>query len=310
MTTPTRTRRKPRILVLEGLSDASSCIRQAGGVPVEVSPRDMEGVDEALAAKFDGLLLTGGGDVDPRLYGEKPHKQTYGVSETRDYTEWMALDRAAELGVPVFGICRGMQLMAVHNGGRLKQHVHGHRGTDHLVFAEEGTLFAKALGRPKRGMFISLHHQVVLRHGDGWRVCGRAPNGSIEAIESRDGRCLGVQFHPEYDFNRNEQSRKLFDWLVRAAAKNAGLARPRRAPKPVHVQPRKPQRSKRGVAPVITRWACGPCGVEFDKRQDRDDHMAWIHGDPQLALDELLIAELPEDHPEWVPGADPGGRWY
>jgi putative glutamine amidotransferase len=93
MSKPTNTRR-PRILVLEGLHGAASCVERAGGEAIVVSPRNVQAVDEALAVGFDGLLLTGGGDVDPRLYGEKPHKKVYGVSETRDYTEWWAFGHA------------------------------------------------------------------------------------------------------------------------------------------------------------------------------------------------------------------------
>lgn len=224
---PRLTNRKPRILVMEGLSGAATCVKRAGGEPITVNPRVIDDVDEALAGKFDGLLLTGGGDVDPRLYGEKPHKRVYGVSETRDYTEWMALDRAAELGVPVMGICRGHQLMTVHNGGALRQHLEGHRGMDHLVYGESGSRFRRIIGG-ERGKFVSLHHQVVKRTGNGWRVAARDRTGIIEAVESKDGRCLGVQFHPEMDYHGNECSKRLFDWLVTASAKRAKLVKPER----------------------------------------------------------------------------------
>src|SRR4051812_48636084 len=205
-----QTARKPRVLVLEGLSGSSRCVSRAGGDPIVVNPRDAKAVAQALAAGFDALLLTGGGDVDPRLYGEKPVKQVYGVSETRDRTEWEALDRAAELGVPVLGICRGMQLIAVRNGGRLRQHVRGHRGMDHLVFSEPASRFREIVGGNGVGYFVSLHHQVVLRTGgQGLRVAARATGGTIEAVESKDGRVLGVQFHPEYDAATNDRSRKI-----------------------------------------------------------------------------------------------------
>jgi putative glutamine amidotransferase len=91
--TPNTTRtRRPKVLVLEGLSGASAIVRAAGGKPRTVSPRNIGAVAMALEEGFDALLLTGGGDVDPRLYGEKPHRQVYGVNETRDKTElWTAL---------------------------------------------------------------------------------------------------------------------------------------------------------------------------------------------------------------------------
>lgn len=286
MTTAKKIDRKPIILVLEGLSGAAMCVTRAGGDPIAVNPRSLDAVEAALAEPFDGLLLTGGGDVDPRLYGEKPHQQVYGVSEVRDYTEWSALDEAARLGVPVFGICRGSQLMAVHNGGRLRQHILGHRSTRHLVHAEDGSRFGRIIGG-QADRFVSLHHQVVLRHGDGFRVAARDRAGHIEAIESRDGRCLGVQFHPEMDYGQNPSSRRLFDWLVVAAAKRAGLVEPHRVkverkpkPKPyvrgeqmtLGFVPAPNKRGSRRMSGVSYTWHCRDCGLKFDHRQDRDDH--------------------------------------
>lgn len=302
-----RGKRKPRILVLEMAGGAATrAVIGSGAMPIRVNPRDVQAVDEALARGFDGLLLTGGGDVDPRLYGEKPSKQVYGVSETRDYTEWMALDEALDAGVPVMGICRGMQLIAVHNGGALKQHVTGHRGVKHRVEAEAGSRFGEVIGA-QRGSFESLHHQVVRRHGGkGMKVAARSPEGYIEAIESK--RVLAVQFHPEYDYNRNEHSRRLFDWLARAAARKAHLAAPKRV---VQQAPRHgllgqamgSQRLIDTVAPLprskpkpryASSWVCRDCGLRFDKQQDRDDHEYWICGDPQMRL-----TEPPPGHPDW-----------
>jgi putative glutamine amidotransferase len=312
----TKPNRKPRILVMEGLHGAANCVRRSGGEPISVNPRSIADVDEALARPFDGLLLTGGGDVDPRLYGEKPHRKVYGVSETRDYTEWIALDRAAELGVPVMGICRGMQLMTVHNGGALRQHIGGHRGGSHLVFGESGARFRRIIGG-ERGHFVSLHHQVVKRTGNGWRVAARAKDGIIEAVESRDGRCVGVQFHPEMDYGQNECSRRLFGWLVAESAKRAGLAKPKpaviRAPERAPVKPRERtlqqqldlslaqvadvrHRHRRPVQKgVAVTWVCRECGLRFDKQVDRDDHEYWICGDPQMR-----VTEPPPGHPDWL----------
>lgn len=308
--------RRPRILVLEGLSGAASCVRRAGGDPIMVNPRNLWQVDKALGEPFDGLLLTGGGDVDPTLYGETAHPKVYGVSATRDYTEWTALNAARDAGVPVLGICRGMQLMAVHNGGVLKQHVSGHRGTPHLVLTQPGSRFRKIL-KGNGGVFVSLHHQQVLRTGPGWRVGGRDPEGKIEVVESRDGRSLGVQFHPEMDYARNEGSRRLFRWLVVEAAKRAGLPIPR-VPRIQREQPRQLPRGSSGVRartplddarqlsfdpparrvprrPIASRWFCRDCGMQFDKQQDRDDHEYWICGTP-----ELRVSEPPPGHPDWM----------
>jgi putative glutamine amidotransferase len=318
-TTTTKKNRQPRILVVEGLSGAARCIRLSGAEAITVSPRSLGELDEALARGFDGMLLTGGGDVDPRLYGEKPHKKVYGVSELRDYAEWMALDRALELDVPVLGICRGHQLMTVHNGGALRQHIGGHRGIDHLVFGEPGSKFRRVIGG-QRGYFVSLHHQVVKRTGDGWRVGARAKDGCIESVESKDGRCLGVQFHPEMDYGTNPESRRIFTWLVNEAAKRAGLPKPKRMrvqaapvstykpkrrqageqtlPRPRNNQP--PLSTlpvhRRAASPVKTSWLCPTCAMRFDEQQDREDHIYWFHGEPQLTL-----TEPPPGHPDWEP---------
>lgn len=322
--------RRPRVLVLEGWgSDFKRALLRQGADPVFVSPTNIDKAEHALFedGQFDALVLTGGGDVDPRQYNETPHKKVYGVNEVRDYTELLALDFAAEKGIPVLGVCRGSQLMAVHNGGKLKQHMSGHRGVNHLVFTEPGTRFRSVIG--ERGFFVSLHHQIVLRHGAGFQVAARCKDGNIEAIESKDGRCLGVQFHPEMDAGRNECSRRIFRWLVLEAAKRAGLDAPRRRPvpkpqvlkgyggskKPRTTVPtvrskgtsRPPQpvlagfdeasraAARRGRAPVVVSFICPKCGMRFDKSQDREDHVYWLHGDPVIR-----VTEPPLGHADWM----------
>src|SRR5690349_12461987 len=129
----------PRILVLEGLwPDTSDALRAAGANVTEGTPWDLEGTRLALeSGEFHGLVLTGGSDIDPRLYtDEARHPQVYGVDHTRDEVEWMALEIALEQGIPVLGICRGSQIMTAFRGGRLTQHIDGHRGGEHMTFCE------------------------------------------------------------------------------------------------------------------------------------------------------------------------------
>lgn len=293
--------KKPRILVLEGAGGAATnAVLRSGAIPVRVFPRDVAAVESVLKArKFDGLLLCGGGDVDPGLYGEAAHPRTYGVSKVRDYCEWEALDVAAEMKIPVMGICRGMQLIAVHNGGMLKQHVDKHRGNRHRVVAERGSTFGKVIGR-QTPIFESLHHQVVRRHGAGMKVSCRSPRGLIEGIESTDGRVLAVQFHPEYDYGTNEASRLLFDWLAQASAARAGKVKPERLSSlrsagVVPAERRAPERPQvKNLRGVKQSHYCRECGLLFDKQQDRDDHEYWICGTP-----ELRVAEPPPGHPDW-----------
>src|SRR5439155_10917571 len=121
------------ILVLEALSGSATAIRQAGGNPICVYPQDFEEVEEALA-ECHGVLFTGGGDVDPRLYTEKINTNVYGVDQVRDSVEMIVLEEARRRNMPVFGICRGLQIINVEAGGTLWQniperlkgsHVHG-----------------------------------------------------------------------------------------------------------------------------------------------------------------------------------------
>jgi hypothetical protein len=133
----------------------------------------------------------------------------------------------------------------------------------------------------------------------------------IEAVESTDGRCLGVQFHPEMDFSRNEDSRRIFGWLVTAAAKTAGLPAPERAKARKHRKPTRPadapqltlddamtttKRKRKTVQRgVVVSYVCRECGLRFDKEQDRDDHEYWICGDPVART-----TEPPPGHPDWL----------
>jgi putative glutamine amidotransferase len=293
--------RRPRILVLEGLRDSATAVRAAGAETIVASPREASTLDVILAGEYDGILLTGGGDVNPRRYGAAPRREVYGVNNTRDYVEMAAIAFAKDEGLPVLGICRGMQIMAIANGGRLNQHIgQGHRNTSHLVWAERGSFFRRVL-QSDTGYFVSLHHQRVTHHGPGFEVAARCRDGAIEAIESKDGRCLGVQWHPEIDAIRNPQSRAIFRWLILESAKRAGLVRPSvpkvRVPRAVAREqltierPSRPKRPKR----IESRWFCRSCGFEFDEQSDRDDHEYWLCGerDPEMS-----VIEPPAGHPD------------
>ena len=277
------TSRRPRVLVLEGLSGASWCVELAGGNAVAVSPYNLKGVEYALKHTPDALLLTGGGDVDPRLYGAKPRKEVYGVSEQRDFTECWALDEARVAGIPVFGICRGAQIMAVEAGGTLCQHIRGHSGVTHGVVANGRT---KAAAGRRHFAVTSLHHQEVARVPKGWKVSSRAPDGTTESVESLDGRCIGVQFHPELD-PYEDYSRGMFRWLVTSAAEHSGLALP-------SARVLMPTGTKKTAAwgwdddepfelmpapraGTFRAMICEVCRVQFDSEDDFDDHSLFVH---------------------------------
>jgi putative glutamine amidotransferase len=162
-----------------------------------------------LAARVDGLLLTGGGDVDPAAYAARQRPQTAGVDRRRDDVEIELVRLACQRGQPILGVCRGIQLLNVALGGTLVQDLPtddpphpGHMvvetwdGATHPVRPEPGTLLHRLLG-PEMAV-NSLHHQAVDVVAPGMRVAARAPDGVIEAIEDTGPQfVMGLQWHPE-----------------------------------------------------------------------------------------------------------------
>jgi putative glutamine amidotransferase len=196
-------------------------VERAGGRAVLIPPSD-HGVEETLDA-VDGLIFSGGADLDPDLYGQEPHPETFGIHEDRDRSELALLEGALERDMPVLAICRGSQVLNVARGGDLVQHLpdvvgdekHKHTpGTfaDHDVRLEEGTKLAAVLG--DRAPVKSHHHQGFGRVGEGLRVAAHAEDGTVEAVEDPSHRfALGVLWHPEAG-----EDMKLFEGLVEAAA--------------------------------------------------------------------------------------------
>jgi putative glutamine amidotransferase len=191
-----------------------NAVIKAGGLPlmVPVDPHLVEDPDDVLA-RLDGLILSGGSDIDPDSYGAVPHPATNGQVRSRDDFEIALARRAIELDIPVLGICRGMQLLNVCLGGTLLQHLPDvvgndeHRrfpgsfdGSDHDVRLAHGSLAAQAAGEVAHTT-KSHHHQGVDKIGDGLVVSGHSElDDLVEAIELPGRRfVLGVQWHPEAD---------------------------------------------------------------------------------------------------------------
>ena len=199
-------------------------IERAGGVPVLLPPSDPDGA-ASVVARLDGLVIAGGADVDPSRYAAEPHERTTSWREDRDAWE-LALLEAAPADLPVLGICRGMQLMAVHAGGSLEQHVPDVVGGDSHsprpgTFGEvdvdvlPGTRLAAAIG--DKGDVRCHHHQAVRDH-PGFVPAARAADGTLEAMEDPAHRFrLAVQWHPE-----TREDAGLFRALVAAASPNFG----------------------------------------------------------------------------------------
>jgi putative glutamine amidotransferase len=180
-------------------------IEAAGGRPLLLPPSD-DGVEETLAA-IHGLVLPGGADLEPGLYGQEPHETTYGVVPERDRAELALLEGALERELPVLAICRGSQILNVARGGDLVQHlpeIVGHDGHkeqpgvfgDHDVRIDEGSRLGELVGA--HAPIKSHHHQGFGRVGEGLRVVAWADDGIVEAIEDPQAPfVLGVLWHPE-----------------------------------------------------------------------------------------------------------------
>jgi putative glutamine amidotransferase len=192
----------------------SQAVQRAGGIAVLLPPDAAVTEDpDSLLDALDGLILAGGRDVDPALYGAEPHPDTDQPRTERDRFEIALARRAMERDIPVLGVCRGMQVMNVARGGTLVQHLPEHVGSDthrrsagtfdgndHPVRLEEGSLAAEAIGGLSHGT-LSHHHQGVDRVGDGLAVSGWSEDDELpEALEDPELRfALGVQWHPEAD---------------------------------------------------------------------------------------------------------------
>jgi len=186
---------------------------------------------EALSSMIDscsGLILTGGDDVSPLLYGEEPLPEVQLVSDSRDRHEFLLFRLAVERKIPVFGICRGMQLINVALGGSLHQHLgvipefkHEHRQeesryiTTHSVTIEKGSIMERVLG--SEAQVNSFHHQAIKVLAPGLKVTATSPDGVIEAVESTDPLApaiIGVQWHPEGLSKTKPEMAELFKFFV------------------------------------------------------------------------------------------------
>jgi putative glutamine amidotransferase len=185
--------------------DYVDAVERVGGRPVLIPPSE-EGVDETLDA-LDGIVFSGGADVDPSLYGAQAHPETDLPQRRRDEGELALLRAALERDMPVLAVCRGVQLLNVARGGDLVQHLPEKLGHDehkqvpgtfveHPVEVKEGTRLAAMVG--DRAEVTSHHHQGLGKLGDGLVEAAWAKDGTLEAVEDPSRRfAIGVQWHPE-----------------------------------------------------------------------------------------------------------------
>ncbi|NBY57650.1 MAG: gamma-glutamyl-gamma-aminobutyrate hydrolase family protein [Actinobacteria bacterium] len=208
---------------------------RAGGEPVVIAPQQLhEDAARELLQRFDALVLMGGPDVDPSLYGQHASPRVYGVSPQQDAFESALLRAAIANQRPVLAVCRGMQLANVVLGGTLVQHLGDVPNAASLVAHAPGEFpvgaefvlhdvnlaadcwLANAVKRTTvRG--ASFHHQGIDRLADGFRAVGHAPDGLLEAIEHDEHRIIGVQWHPEDTSADDVAQQGIYDAFVRTA---------------------------------------------------------------------------------------------
>lgn len=188
-----------------------TALEAAGLVPLIIPPLTDKGAAAAILDSVAGLMLTGGGDIDPARYGERRHEKVSNVNVARDATEVALVEEARRRRTPVLAICRGIQVLNVALGGTLVQDIPSQcpgalahdedtprNSRSHDISVEPGSLIANAIGTGSCSV-NSFHHQSVKGLGEGLKVTARSPDGVIEGIESEgeDWWVLAVQWHPE-----------------------------------------------------------------------------------------------------------------
>jgi gamma-glutamyl-gamma-aminobutyrate hydrolase PuuD len=201
-------------------ADYVRAVERAGGRALLVPPSD-DGIEETLDA-LDGIVFSGGSDLDPALYGQEPHRETDGIEAERDRAEMALLQAALERDMPMLAVCRGSQALNVALGGDLVQHLPEVVGdgkhkqqpgefAEHDVVIEPETRLGRLIG--EHAPVKSHHHQGFGKLGQGLRETARAHDGTIEALEDPSRRfTLGVLWHPEAG-----DDLRLFEALVREA---------------------------------------------------------------------------------------------
>ncbi|HEV3363720.1 MAG TPA: gamma-glutamyl-gamma-aminobutyrate hydrolase family protein [Acidimicrobiia bacterium] len=206
-------------------------LQRAGADTVILPPIPLDEAEAGVRlGRFDGLLLVGGGDVDPVLYGQEPEPETGHVNPIRDGFEIPLVRAAIDRGVPMLCICRGVQVLNVALGGSLHQHISdredlvAHRNADgsdgvlHEIRVQPGSRVMKAMGDVERVQTFSHHHQALDKLGSGLVPVGWAEDDLLEAVELEDGWVLGLQWHAEATAASDPTQQALFDALVREAS--------------------------------------------------------------------------------------------
>ena len=211
------------------LSGYFKSIYEAGGIPLVIPPSDDLSILPNLLDSLDGILLSGGADINPLFLGEDPVRELHNINPYRDRQELMIVKMAADRQIPVLGICRGIQTMTAALGGTLYQDIYSQAEgklikhsqdldrayASHIVNIDEDSLLAGVMGTTSLPV-NSFHHQAVKEPAPGFKVCARSNDGIIEAVESSEYKSmLGVQWHPEcFILNGDTCMMPIFEWLI------------------------------------------------------------------------------------------------
>lgn len=211
----------------------ASAIEESGGVPLILPPILGEDSMREVFARLDGIVFTGGGDINPSIYGEPPHSSLWGLSDDRDRFELELARWAARHEKPFLGICRGIQVLNVALGGTLIQDIPSevpdalqHSFDDtvvprdymaHPVKIENGSHLRQVI-QAEIASVNSWHHQALKRIAPDLKIVAQAPDGIIEAVEIDGHRfAIGVQWHPEWLYHNQPEMKRLFTALVEAS---------------------------------------------------------------------------------------------
>lgn len=234
--TPLYDDERESIWMLPGYLDV---LQACGALPLTLPFSDASEDIEQVMGLVDGILFTGGHDLDPRLYGEKPAVACVPVNSARDALELALLRAARDRDLPIFGICRGIQLFNVFWGGTLWQDIPSERSpvpgapalehhmtppydrVAHDVTLVEGTPLQRLLGETKLGV-NSYHHQGIRALAPGLETMARATDGLVEAVRARDmSFAWAVQWHPEFSWRADPRQRAIIQAFVSICARNA-----------------------------------------------------------------------------------------
>lgn len=224
--------RRPRIAIVARFAESTSATRyeaivtarrlaegvwEAGGEPLSFLAVENSDWSERLKG-IDGVLMPGGADIDPRIYGQEPiSDELYGIDSLQDAVDINLVRYVLDQGIPMLAVCRGMQITNVALGGTLVQHMeHPHYHHVATVTVDD---FADELGLTNPTIEASCyHHQAIDRVAEGLTVIARAAEGHVEAVKiASSGWAFGVQWHPEDNYDTESGQREIFEQFVRVA---------------------------------------------------------------------------------------------